>query len=108
MTRKYDYGEKHEKCFFQSILGKGFIMSRKEVFQHEIMSGATIEEVKIYTNSLRLILSALSGREYTIVNSQYVFTEYSILSKEEQETLFNEIKELESKIKVYEKAVKKI
>ena len=55
-------------------------ISRKEIFQRKIQSGATIEEIKIYTNSLQLVLAALSGREYVCIEHQWVFSDEYILS----------------------------
>ena len=82
-------------------------ISRKEIFQKEIRTGATIEEIEIYTNSLQLVLAALSGREYTIIDHQWVFSNESILTKSEQQTLIDEIKDLKKKIKKYKKVVSK-
>ena len=83
-------------------------MGRKEIFQHEIKTGATIEEIKIYTNSLRLVFAVLSGKEYEIINHQHVYASHSILNELEKKELLTEIKELDKKIKLYEKKVKKI
>lgn len=69
-------------------------MGRKEIFQHEIKTGATIEEIKIYTNSLSLI--------YSVFWSEKDFPE------NEKSELLEEIKDLKKKIKLYEKKVKKI
>lgn len=66
-------------------------MSRKEIFRHEVETGATIEEIKIYTNSLRLVFN--------------VFYREKDFPAEE---LLEEIKDLQKKIKLYEKKVKKI
>ena len=66
-------------------------MSRKEIFRHEVETGATIEEIKIYTNSLRLVFN--------------VFYNDKNFPTEE---LLEEIKDLQKKIKLYEKKVKKI
>lgn len=83
-------------------------ISRKEIFQKEIRTGATIQEIEIYTNSLQLVLAALSGREYTINSeNQWVFSNESILTKSEQQLLIGEIKDLKQKIKKYRKAVAK-
>lgn len=66
-------------------------IGRKEIFQHEVETGATIEEIKIYTNSLRLIL-AVFHREKDFPESE----------------LLEEILDLQKKIKLYEKKIKKI
>lgn len=84
-------------------------MNRKEIFKKEIETGATITEIKVYTNSLRLILAALSGRDYVrtdINGGRLVFTKDGFLSKEEQEKLSAEIKDLDKKIKLYERVAK--
>ena len=82
-------------------------MSRKEIFQKEIQTGATIEEIKIYVNSLQLVLAALSGREYVCIDHQWIFSDEYILSHEERDALKEEIKDLKKKIRKYEKAVSK-
>ena len=82
-------------------------ISRKEIFQKEIQTGATIEEVKIYVNSLQLVLSALCGREYVIVDGQWIFSDEDVLTHAEKQSLINEIKDLKKKIKKYEKVVTK-
>lgn len=82
-------------------------ISRKEIFQKEIQTGATITEIEIYTNSLQLVLSALSGREYVCIDHQWIFSDEYILSHEEQTELINEIKDLKKKIRKYKKAVSK-
>lgn len=82
-------------------------ISRKEIFQREIQTGATIEEIKIYTNSLQLVLSALCGREYVIVDGQWIFSDEDILSHEEKQSLIDEIKDLKKKIRKYEKVISK-
>jgi len=85
-------------------------MNRKEIFKKEVETGATITEIKVYTNSLRLVLAALSGRDYVITSDinggRIIFTKDGILSKEEQEKIGAEIKDLEKKIKLYERTVK--
>lgn len=84
----------HLKMFFWVYPGMETKMdriSRKEIFRHEIETGATIEEIKIYTNSLRLIL-AVFHREKDFPESE----------------LLEEILDLQKKIKLYEKKVKKI
>lgn len=83
-------------------------ISRKEIFQHEVETGATIEEIKIYTNSLRLVFAVLSGREYEIINHQHIYASHDILTESEKKELLTEIKELDKKIKLYEKKVRKI
>ena len=45
-------------------------MTRKEIFQHEIKTGATITEIKIYTNSLHLAFAVLCGHEEDILNKE--------------------------------------
>lgn len=81
-------------------------MTRKEIFQHEVKTGATIEEVKIYTNSLRLAFAVLCGHEYEIINHQYAFSSKDILNEEEKKELLEEIKDLDKKIKMYERMTK--
>ena len=81
-------------------------MARKEIFQHEIEIGATITEIKIYTNSLRLAFAVLCGHEYEIINHQFVYSSEDILNEKEKNELFEEIKDLDKKIKMYEKVVK--
>ena len=66
-------------------------MNRKEIFRYEVETGATIEEIKIYTNFLRLIL-AVFHREKDFPENE----------------LLEEILDLQKKIKLYEKKVKKI
>lgn len=80
-------------------------ISRKEIFQHEIQTGATIEEIEIYTNSLQLVLTALTSRAYVCINGQWVFSDEDVLSHAEQQLLIEEIKDLKKKIRKYEKAV---
>ena len=82
-------------------------ISRKEIFQKEIQTGATIEEIEIYTNSLQLVLTALSGREYVCIDHQWIFSDEYILSHEEQQKLIEEIKDLKKKIRKYKKEVSK-
>ena len=86
-------------------------MNRKEIFKKEVETGATITEIKVYTNSLRLVLAALSGNDYVITSNinggRLMFVKDGILSKEEQEKLGAEIKDLQKKIRLYEKTVKK-
>lgn len=82
-------------------------MTRKEIFQHEVKTGATITEIKIYTNSLRLAFAVLCGHEYEIINHQYAFSSKNILNENEKEELLKEIKDLDKKIKMYEKEIKK-
>lgn len=82
-------------------------ITRKEIFQKEIQTGATIEEIEIYTNCLQLVLTALSGREYVCIDHQWIFSDEYILSHEEQTELINEIKDLKKKIRKYKKAVSK-
>lgn len=83
-------------------------ISRKEIFQKEIQTGATIEEIKIYTNSLQLILAVGCGREYVCINHQWIFSDEDVLSHEEKELLIEEIKDLKKKIRKYEKAVQNV
>lgn len=83
-------------------------MTRKEIFQHEIKTGATIEEVKIYTNSLRLVFAVLCGHEYEIIHHQFVYSSKDILNKEEKEELLKELRDLDKKIKMYERVVKNV
>ena len=78
-------------------------ITRKEIFQHEIQTGATIEEIEIYTNCLQLVLTALTTREYVYVNHEWIFSTEDVLSKTEQEELNNEINDLKRKIKLYKK-----
>lgn len=82
-------------------------ITRKEIFQHEIQTGATIEEIEIYTNCLQLVLIALTTRQYVSVNHQWIFSTEDVLSKEEQEELNNEISDLKRKIKLYKKKAAK-
>lgn len=82
-------------------------ISRKEIFQKEIQSGATITEIKIYINSLNLILAALSGREYVCIDHQWIFSDEYILSHDERDALKEEIKDLKKKIRKYKKVVSK-
>ena len=82
-------------------------MTRKEIFQHEVKTGATIEEVKIYTNSLRLAFAVLCGQEWELINHQFVYSSKDILNEEEKKELLKEIKDLDKKIKMYEKEMKK-
>ena len=83
-------------------------ISRKEIFRNEVKTGTTIEEIRIYTNSLRLVFAVLSGREYEIINHQHVYVSHDILNELEKKELSMEIKELDKKIKLYEKKVRKI
>ena len=83
-------------------------ISRKEIFQKEIQTGATIEEIKIYTNSLQLVLAALSGREYVCIDHQWIFSDEYILSHKERDELKEEIKNQNKKIKKYEKVVQNV
>lgn len=78
-------------------------ITRKEIFQHEIQTGTTIEEVEIYTNCLQLVLIALTTRAYVSVNHEWIFSTDDVLSKEEQKELNNEINDLKRKIKLYKK-----
>lgn len=81
-------------------------MTRKEIFQHEVKTGATIEEVKIYTNSLRLAFAVLCGYEWELINHQFVYSSKDILNEEEKKELLKEIRDLDKKIKMYERMVK--
>lgn len=81
-------------------------MTRKEIFQHEVKTGATIEEVKIYTNSLRLAFAVLCGKSYEIINNHYLFSAEDILNEKEKEELLKEIRDLDKKIKMYERITK--
>lgn len=81
-------------------------MTRKEIFQHEVETGATITEIKIYTNSLRLAFAVLCGHEYEIIHHQFVYSSEDILNEEEKKELLKEIKDLDKKIKMYERMVK--
>lgn len=81
---------------------------RKEIFQMEIQTGTTIEEIEVYTNCLQLVLTALTTREYVFVNNKWIFSTEDVLSKEEQEELNNEICDLKKKIRTYKKMVSKI
>ena len=83
-------------------------ISRKEIFRNEVETGTTIEEIRIYTNSLRLVFAVLSGRGYEIINHQHVYASHDILNELEKKELLMEIKELDKKIKLYEKKVRKI
>ena len=83
-------------------------ISRKEIFQKEIRTGATIEEIEIYTNSLQLVLTALTEREYVCINNQWIFSTDDVLSKSEQEELINEISQLKKKIRTYKKMASKL
>lgn len=83
-------------------------ITRKEIFQHEIQTGATIEEIEIYTNCLQLVLTALTTREYVCVNNEWIFSTEDVLSKTEQKELNNEIKDLKRKIKLYKKRAAKL
>ena len=78
-------------------------ITRKEIFQHEIQTGATIEEIEIYTNCLQLVLTALTTRQYVSVNHEWIFSTDDVLSKTEQEELNNEIHDLKKKIRTYKK-----
>ena len=84
-------------------------LSRKEIFQKEINTGATIQEIKIYVHSLELILAA-NGQGY-FINSKEEKIIYrqsdSFLSIEENDSLSAEIKDLKKKIKIFEKSFKK-
>ena len=83
-------------------------ITRKEIFQHEIQTGATIEEIEVYTNCLQLVLTALTTREYVCVNHEWIFSTDDVLSKTEQEELNNEIHDLKKKIRTYKKMVSKL
>lgn len=94
--------------FYKSLLKKEVkkmnrTISRKEIFQREIQTGATITEIEIYTNSLQLVLTALSGREYVCIDHKWIFSDEYILSHEEQQKLIEEIKDLKKKIRKYKK-----
>ena len=69
-------------------------ISRKEIFRCEVETGATIEEIKIYVNSLSLIFN--------------VFYCEKDFPENKKNDLLAEIKDLRGKIKLYEKKVKKI
>lgn len=83
-------------------------ISRKEIFQQEVRTGATIEEIEIYTNCLQLVLIALTTRQYVSVNHEWIFSTEDVLSKVEQEELNNEIHDLKKKIRTYKKMVLKL
>lgn len=83
-------------------------ITRQEIFQHEIQTGATIKEIEIYTNCLQLVLIALTTREYVLVNHEWTFSTEDVLSKEEQKELNNEISDLKRKIKLYKKKAAKL
>lgn len=82
-------------------------MTRKEIFQHEVKTGATIEEIKIYTNSLNLILCA-NGEEIRTNwdTGEKRIKKGAFLEIEEAAELRKEIKELNKKIKMYERMTK--
>lgn len=99
--------------FYKSLLIGGIktmerTISRKEIFRHEIQTGATIEEIEIYTNSLQLVLTVLSSREYVCINGKWIFSTEDVLSKSEQDELINEINSLKKKIRMYKKMVVKL
>ena len=75
-------------------------VSRKEIFEREIKSGATIQEIKIYTNSLNLIIAVMYGHD-----SRF---DYPFLTEKEYEDLKAEVKDLKQKIRIYEKKMKAI
>lgn len=74
-------------------------ITRKEIFQHEIQTGATIEEVIIYMHELELILAVNAD------NSTFI---PAFLTLEENETLQNEVKDLKQKIRKYQKKAAKL
>ncbi len=74
-------------------------ISRKEIFQREIQTGATIEEIIIYVHELELIV-AVNADTSTFIPK--------FLTSEENEELQAEIKDLKQKIKKYQKQVIKI
>lgn len=73
-------------------------ISRKEIFQKEIQTGATIEEIIIYVHELELILAVNAD------NSTFI---PAFLTYEENETLQNEVKDLKKKIRKYQKMAAK-
>lgn len=73
-------------------------ISRKEIFQKEIQTGATIEEIIIYVHELELILAVNAD------NSTFI---PAFLTHEENETLQNEVKDLKKKIRKYQKMAAK-
>lgn len=77
-------------------------ISRKEIFQKEIRTGATITEIKIYTNSLRLAFAVLCGHEWEVINHQFVCPSKDILNENEKEELLKELRDLDKKIKMYD------
>ena len=74
--------------------------SRKEIFEKEVKTGATIQDIKIYTNSLNLILAVRNG-----CRSEF---DYMFISEEQFEDLKAEVKDLKKKIRIYEKKIQSI
>lgn len=74
-------------------------ISRKEIFQNEVQTGTTIEEIIIYMHELELILAVNAD------NSTFI---PKFLSLEENEALQIEVKDLKQKIRKYQKKVIKI